>query len=81
MSTTSITVERNKLSKQVVAKESRVVKVRQEPAKRSTLNFFLSSIYSEMLDTAKAVLIIFSVLAICKFTGLYAWWIKFVGNI
>jgi hypothetical protein len=81
MSTTSIAVERNKISEHVAAEKSRVVKVSQEPAKRTKFSFFMSRVYSEILDTAKAVLLIFSVLAICKYTGLYAWWIQFVGNI
>ena len=78
---TTIAVEHNKLPEHVAIEEPRVVKVRQKPAKRSKFSFFMHSIYDEILETAKTVLIIFSVLAICKVVGLFNWWIHLVGNI
>ena len=81
MSTTSVAVEHNKLPGHVDIEESKVVKVRQKSAKRTKFNFFMHSIYSETLETAKSVLIIFTVLAVCKFAGLYSWWIQLVENI
>ena len=78
---TSIAVEQNKLSKHVAVEETKVIKVRRESAKKSKFSFFIHSIYNEIHETAKTVLIIFSVLAICKFVGLFDWWIHLVGNI
>lgn len=81
MSTTSIAVERNKLPKHVVVEEPKVVKPREEFVTRTKFNLFMRSIYSEILDSIKSVLLIFAVLAVCKFSGLYDWWIQLIGNI
>lgn len=81
MSTTSIAVERNKLAKHVPAEKSKVVKVPQETVKKTKINFFMHVICSEILETAKTVLIIFTVLAMCKLAGIYDWWIHLVGNV
>ena len=78
---TTIAVEHNKLPEHVAIEEPRVAKVRQKPAKRTKFSFIMHNIYDEILETAKTVLIILSVLAICKFAGLFDWWMHLVGNI
>ena len=81
MSTTSIAVERNKLGEHVSVEKPKVVKVRQKSVNRNKFNLLIQSIYSDILDTAKSIIIIFAVLAICKYTGLYAWWMQLISNI
>ncbi len=78
MSTTTIAVDRNKVQERVV--KPKTVRGSEEAVKVSSFKFFIRSIYYEILDTAKSVLIIFSVFALCKYSGLFSWWIQLIGN-
>jgi len=80
MSTSSIAVERSKLPEHAV-EEVKAAQPREKSVKKTKFNYFIRSIYSEIMDSIKSILIIFAVLAVCKFTGLYAWWVQLIGNI
>ncbi len=82
MSTTSIAVERTKLRERVVVEEEPiVVKPREESENRKNFNLFMGILWLDIVDMTKSVLFVFAALAVCKFSGLYSWWIQLVNSL
>lgn len=78
---TSIAVEQSKLSRHSTPDDTCQDNV---PEKKSLENrkftLFRHYLYREIFETIKTVLIIGALLALCNVTGLFDWWIQFVGT-
>lgn len=51
-----------------------------KPEKLKTYKWLKLIIYSEILGTIEAVLVIGATLYVCKATGLYAFWMQLIGK-
>ncbi|MBI5665465.1 MAG: hypothetical protein HZC49_10355 [Nitrospirae bacterium] len=80
MSTSSVVIESNEISKHKHIQDHSVVVPAKLPIKGKKFEAIKIRLYRHFIETMKSSVAVFAALAIYKISGIHAWWIQVVQN-